>query len=156
MQHINGLSLFENSEIIYQKKFFYLFNTHLDNEGEIARQESAKLIKKKMQQICGNVPVILTGDFNSSPDSKPYQLIISDSKSDSARKLFDTRSISINSPHGPKGTFTGFDIFAKPKFPIDFVFVSNGISVLFHGTLSDTFDGYLPSDHYPVLAEINL
>ena len=30
------------------KKVFYLFNTHLDNEGEIARLESAKLIKKKI------------------------------------------------------------------------------------------------------------
>jgi endonuclease/exonuclease/phosphatase family metal-dependent hydrolase len=25
-----------------------------------------------------------------------------------------------------------------------------------HGTLSDSFNGFLPSDHYPVLAEIRI
>jgi len=143
--------------LLYEISFLewtHLFNTHLDNEGEIARLESAKLIKKKMQKICKNVPVILTGDLNSSPDSEPYQQIISEEQSDSVTQLFDARSISQTPPHGPTGTFTGFDILAKPKFPIDFIFVSKGISVLSHGTLSDSFDGYLPSDHYPVLVEI--
>jgi endonuclease/exonuclease/phosphatase family metal-dependent hydrolase len=138
----------------YSGKIFYLFNTHLDNEGKIARLESAKLIKNKIRKICGNIPVILTGDFNSSPDSEAYQQIISGLRSDSSQQLFDTQSISQTPHHGPVGTFTGFDIFAKPKFPIDFIFVSEGISVLSHGTLSDSFDGYLPSDHYPVLTEI--
>ena len=132
---------------------FYMFNTHLDNEGAIARAESAKLIKKRMQILCGNYPVILTGDFNSEPDSDPYKIISSQDSSFSIR-LVDTRTISKNTPHGPKGTFTGFDINAKPAAPIDFIFVKKGMSVLFHGTLSDSFDGYLPSDHYPVISEI--
>lgn len=132
---------------------FYMFNTHLDNEGSIARAESAKLIKKKMQSICGNFPVILTGDFNSLPNSDPYKIISSLDTTISIR-LIDSRTISSNIPHGPKGTFTGFDITAKPEAPIDFIFVKKGISVLSHGTLSDSFDGFLPSDHYPVIAEI--
>ncbi len=132
---------------------FYMFNTHLDNEGKIARAESAKLIKKKMESVCGDFPVILTGDFNSEPDSDPYKIISSMDTSFSIR-LLDTRTISQNTPHGPRGTFTGFDINAKPAAPIDFIFVKKGISVLSHGTLSDSFDGFLPSDHYPVLAEI--
>jgi len=132
---------------------FYMFNTHLDNEGTIARAESAKLIKKRMQILCGNYPVILTGDFNSEPNSDPYKIISSQDSSFSIR-LVDTRTISKNTPHGPKGTFTGFDINAKPAAPIDFIFVKKGMSVLFHGTLSDSFDGYLPSDHYPVISEI--
>ncbi len=134
-------------------KTFYLFNTHLDNEGEIARIESAKLIKKKMQLICDNYPVILTGDFNSTPNSEPYQIITSDDPKSSIT-LVDSRTISKSKPHGPSGSFTGFNINAKPDAPIDFIFVKKGMSVLSHGTLSDSFDGYLPSDHYPVLAEI--
>jgi len=132
---------------------FYLFNTHLDNEGKIARIESAKLIKTRMQLYCGNFPVILTGDFNSTPNSEPYQ-IISSPDTNASITLVDSRTISKSKPHGPSGTFTGFDINAKPDAPIDFIFVKKGISVLSHGTLSDSFDGYLPSDHYPVLAEI--
>ncbi|MFA6438189.1 MAG: endonuclease/exonuclease/phosphatase family protein [Bacteriovoracaceae bacterium] len=132
---------------------FYLFNTHLDNEGKVARAESAKLIKKKMQSVCGTYPVILTGDFNSEPNSEPYKIITASNTGD-ALQLVDTRTISKNTPHGPKGTFTGFDITARPSAPIDFVFVKKGMSVLSHGTLSDSFNGFLPSDHYPVIAEI--
>ena len=137
----------------HSNTIFYMFNTHLDNEGKTARAESAKLIKKKMQLMCGNYPVILTGDFNSEPNSEPYK-IISSPDTTFTIQLVDTRTITQSAPYGPKGTFTGFDIKAKPAFPIDFIFVKKGISALSHGTLSDSFDGYLPSDHYPVLAEI--
>lgn len=135
-------------------KTFYLFNTHLDNEGEIARLESAKLIKRKMKEICGNLPAILTGDFNSFPDSPPYKVITAKVETDASIQLLDSKSISETKHHGPSGTFTGFDINAKPLKPIDFIFVSEGVSVLSHGTLSDSFDGFLPSDHYAILAEI--
>lgn len=150
-QRITTLGKFKDK---LTSKTFYLFNTHLDNEGATARLESAKLIKKKMQSLCGNFPVILTGDFNSFPDSPPYKVIVSLSDTHSSLELYDSRTITKSKPHGPRGTFTGFDLNAIPKEPIDFIFVRKGISVLYHGTLSDSFDGFLPSDHYPVLAEI--
>ena len=113
---------------------FYMFNTHLDNLGKVARAESAKLIKKKMQLLCGDDPVILTGDFNSEPNSEPYK-IISSADTSFTIQLVDTRTVSKSTPHGPNGTFTGFNINAKPTYPIDFIFVKKGISVLSHGTL---------------------
>lgn len=137
-------------------KSFYLFNTHLDNDGAKARLESAKLIKKKMEEICGNFPVIFTGDFNSTPDSPPYKVITAPPELISSIELFDTKTISKTKHHGPSGTFTGFNFNAKPKEPIDFIFVRKGISVLLHGTIADSFDGFLPSDHYAVLAEVLL
>jgi len=135
-------------------KIFYLFNTHLDNEGKIARLESARLIKKKMKEICGDFPIIFTGDFNDTLESPAYQVITAKPNGTSSVELFDSRVISQTKHHGPCGTFTGFDMLAKPSQPIDFIFVRKGTSVLFHGTLSDSFDGFLPSDHYAVLAEI--
>ncbi len=138
------------------EKTFYLFNTHLDNEGEIARLESAKLIKRKMEEICGTYPVILTGDFNSFPDSPPYKVITATVDTNTSIQFSDSKSISQTKHHGPSGTFTGFDINARPLKPIDFIFVRKGISVLTHATLSDSFDGFLPSDHYAVLVEILL
>jgi len=135
-------------------KTFFLFNTHLDNEGAMARLESAKLIKQKIRSLCGDFPVILTGDFNSTPSSDPYKFITSKTKSDTLSWLFDSRFIAQSKPYGPNGTFTGFDLNAKSPATIDFIFVRKGIFVLSHGTLSDSFDGYLPSDHYPVFAEL--
>ncbi|MBI2417277.1 MAG: endonuclease/exonuclease/phosphatase family protein [Ignavibacteriales bacterium] len=136
------------------KKTFYMFNTHLDNEGVVARLESAKLIKQKMSAICKDFPVILTGDFNTTPQSAPYQHIIYTGNEAIPLRMQDARTISKRKPYGPSGTFTGFDMLARPMAPIDFIFVKEGVSVLSHAVLSDSFDGFLPSDHYPVLAEV--
>ncbi|HLP17642.1 MAG TPA: endonuclease/exonuclease/phosphatase family protein [Bacteroidota bacterium] len=134
-------------------KIFYMFNTHLDHMGEIARVESAKLIKNRMQSLGTSQPIILTGDFNSPPASPAYAIITAPAAG-SGVTLVDSRVISAQKHHGPAGTFTDFKVDAKPLEPIDFIFVKKGMSVLSHGTLSDSFDGFLPSDHYPVLAEI--
>src|SRR4026207_453076 len=44
------------------KKIFFVFNTHFDHIGQEARRESAKLIKRRVKEIAGNNPVIITGD----------------------------------------------------------------------------------------------
>jgi len=54
-------------------KTFYLFNTHFDHVGKIARAESARLLLKYIKEIAGNPHVIVTGDFNTTPNALPYQ-----------------------------------------------------------------------------------
>jgi endonuclease/exonuclease/phosphatase family metal-dependent hydrolase len=56
--------LFEN---IKTKKKIWVLNTHFDHVGVVARQKSAEIILKKIKQLQGkqNLPVVLTGDFNS-------------------------------------------------------------------------------------------
>jgi len=133
---------------------FFLFNTHFDHEGEIARIESARLLLRKMTETFGNLPIILTGDFNSVPESEPYQVLTSTKEETLTRKLFDSRLISQKTPAGPIGTFTGFDLEADPKQPIDYIFVSNKINVANYAVLADKFEGRFPSDHFPVLIKI--
>ena len=131
---------------------FFHFNTHFDNRGEKARQESAKLLLSKIRAIAGNGSVIVTGDFNTPPDSEPYRIL---TKSD---LLTDTKTKSQTSHHGPSRTMNDFDLenLKTSEPPIDYIFVSKQIGVLKHATLSDTFDGYFPSDHMPVLAILEL
>ncbi len=136
-------------------RVFFMFNTHLDHMGETARVESAKLIKARMQEVCGAHPAILTGDFNSTPASEPYKIITAPGAAPGVT-LVDARTVSVQKHHGPTTTFTDFKIDAKPDEPIDFIFVKKGMTVTMHGTLSDSFNGFLPSDHYPVLAEIRM
>ncbi len=55
-----------------------IYNTHLDHIGERARQEGASLIWQMILKHASNdsgeqVPVLLTGDFNSYPDSVAIQ-----------------------------------------------------------------------------------
>jgi endonuclease/exonuclease/phosphatase family metal-dependent hydrolase len=136
-------------------KKFYLFNTHFDHIGEVARRESAKLILERIDQTAGSDPVIVTGDFNSPPDSEPYQILTKGLPGKEATGLINTENIAQFPHHGPDATFTAFQSSYSPgNKPIDFIFTKNKVQVIFHGTLSDTFDGKYPSDHMPVLAEV--
>ena len=138
------------------KKTFYLFNTHFDHIGVVARKESAKLLLHRIDEIAGDAPIVVTGDFNAGPDSEPYQLL-TEGITGVTTKLIDTESLSSTMHHGPDGTSTRF-ISANPpdNVTIDYIFVQNGFKINLHGTLSDSFDGRFPSDHMPVLAEIVL
>jgi len=133
-------------------KLFYHFNTHFDNRGELARQESAKLLLTRIREIVGDIPFLVTGDFNCNPDSEPYDILTA------TELLRDAKTISRTPHHGPSRTFNGFDLetLKTAEQPIDFIFVSESVEVLKHATLSDTIDGYFPSDHMPVIAEISI
>lgn len=130
------------------KKVFHL-NTHFDHRGELARIESAKLITRLLPSLAADAPVVVTGDFNKAPDSLVYSNLV--------ELLYDSKTLSRKSPHGPEGTFGGFTVeIDETSERIDYVFVSEGIDVLRYGALSDQWNGYYPSDHLPVIAEIVL
>lgn len=126
----------------------YVFNTHFDHMGELARLNSAKLILRKIAEINNEkLPVVLTGDFNCNPESAPYLEII--------KTMADSRTKDVKS-FGPSGTFNGFKFHEPVTNLIDFIFVSKDIAVKRHAALSDSWDCKYPSDHLPVYAEIFL
>ena len=48
-------------------------NAHFDHRGTVARVESARLIRKRAEAFLNNsIPLILTGDFNTTEDGEPY------------------------------------------------------------------------------------
>jgi len=126
-----------------------VFNTHFDHKGEQARIESAKLILRKIKELnTENLPVILTGDFNLTPEQAPVVLV--------SKELNDARSVSQDKPYGPSGTFEDFDFNSPLKERIDYIFVNNKIVVKQYGILSDSKDQRYPSDHLPVFVNLEL
>ena len=89
----------------------------------------------------------MTGDFNLAKESAPVQAIL--------KVLDDTRNKSVTPAYGPEGTSGGFAAKAKSR-TIDFIFINQKVKVLRHGVLSDSFDLFYPSDHLPVLAEVQM
>ncbi len=139
---------------VNSSKIFFYFNTHFDHMGERAREESAKLLLRKMWEIAGEEPVILSGDFNSTDTSKPY-LLLTDKLS--TYGMTDAMFASKSPHHGPIGSFSGsFTLPGVGNNRIDFIFIRNNIMVRKHAILSDSWDGRLPSDHLPVLAELRI
>lgn len=138
--------LFENKAT---KQKIWVFNTHFDHIGDIARKKSAELILQKIKELNKlNLPFVLMGDFNLEQDSEPIQLItqqLADSKY-AAKQVF-----------GPSGTFNAFE-FNKPVIKrIDYIFTSKtGLEITKYAVLSDSIDCHYPSDHLPVYIEIIL
>lgn len=128
------------------KKDFFVFNTHYDHMGVTARERSSELIKKKIQQIAGKFPVILTGDLNTQPDTPPIGVL--------KTFLKDTKEVSKAKPYGPDGTFSAFKFDAEFKERIDYIFVNDRVEVLKYAVVSDSKDQRYPSDHLPVLVKV--
>lgn len=136
-------------------KNFYAFNTHFDHRGVEARKNSATLIVQKIEEIAGDAPVVLTGDFNTTDEREPYKIITATDREGSDLVLYDGFYHSENAHHGPASTSNGFEDI-RPGRRIDYIFVNKGFKVIYHGILADVREGHFPSDHLPVLAEIIL
>jgi endonuclease/exonuclease/phosphatase family metal-dependent hydrolase len=128
---------------------FMVFNTHFDHMGNKARTESAQLILRKIEELnTKNLPVILTGDFNLTPEQEPVSVITA--------KLKDSKAVSQKAPYGPEGTFNSFKFDAPMKNRIDYIFVNDQIDVVRYGVLTDSKDQRYPSDHQPVLVDLEI
>lgn len=130
---------------------FFVFNTHFDHIGVEARKNSAILILKKIAQLTvgapgESAPVVLCGDFNLPPDAEPIRLI--------RGELNDAFQVSELPPHGSVATFHGFTYDDPPRERIDYVFVSEGISVSRYAALTDSRDRAFFSDHLPILVTL--
>ncbi|MGG7661703.1 endonuclease/exonuclease/phosphatase family protein [Dyadobacter sp. BHUBP1] len=144
----NRICSWAQFEDMNTKKKFYFFNVHFDHQGVEARRQSGHLMVKKIKEIAGNSTAILTGDFNSSPDTEQIKTI--------AGLLNDTHDVTKQAPYGPEGTFNSFKFDAEMKTRIDYIFVSKNVNVLKYGVLTDSKEQRYPSDHQPVLVKVEI
>lgn len=131
------------------KNEFYIFNTHFDHKGVVARNQSAKLMLKKISEIAGNAPIILTGDLNAKPTTNPIKTL--------KTMLKDSREASLSSPLGPEGTFNGFNLERTLDTRIDYIFVNDKVTVNTYEVLAEkTKNGGYISDHLPIRVNLNI
>ncbi len=128
----------------------WVFNTHFDHVGKIARIESAKLILKKIKELnVRNEPVILLGDFNLRPTEEPIQKI--------ASEMNNAKDIS-KMVYGNSDTWNAFKFKEKPNGAIDYIFLNKNTKWVVEkfATITDSYDLKYPSDHFPVMATMTL
>lgn len=133
------------------KKEFYVFNTHFDHQGEVARRESAKYILKLVDSIGGSTPTVITGDFNSEPHQEPIQILLD---KNNPKRFINSIEVSESAHYGPTGTFNNWKNKEVNDNPIDYIFIRNKVKVLQHATLSQSWGGLFSSDHFPVFAKL--
>lgn len=152
---------------------FYFFNTHFDHVGVTARRESSKLILRKIKELAGDEPTVLTGDFNVDQNNEIFSIL-------SGSELKDAYT-TAQLKYATNGTFNHFDTNAMTDSRIDHIFLSNCAVVKRYGILTDTyrtpaakekkvntggnfpkelkleaFEARLPSDHFPVMIVVDL
>lgn len=129
-------------------------NTHFDHQGETARRESARLLVARLTEVSGDDPLVLTGDFNVTPETETHRTL--------ASAFRDARDATETPPKGIAATWNAFgqaDLTAR----IDYVFVRGAVRVLRFATRDGTIGDALgtdnrryPSDHFPVEATVLL
>lgn len=141
------------------KKEFIMVNTHFDHIGKVARAASARIIKSYLTgaETGANVnnssekteiPVIVSGDFNSEPTEEPYLNMVDEKGS---FVLYDSRPASSTA-----GTFCGFKVGGMPCKTIDFIFHTKQWVARNYQVITDNDGTYYPSDHLPVLVDFDL
>ncbi len=147
LERICTYLLIENKET---KKRFYVFNTHFDHIGNVARLNSSKLIYNKItEHNPENYPCVLMGDLNLLPETEAIQYL--------CKQLDDAKSLASENISGPKGTFNAFKHGKPVTDRIDYIFISKGDGkVNKFKVIDDQVEERYPSDHLPVLVEVEL
>lgn len=128
-----------------QRSLFF-FNTHFDHMSEQARVNSARLLLDSIQAIAGTIPVIVTGDFNSTMDDEACRTLAA--QLDECRKTAKPRDAFHTS-------FIVFPADTSRNEVIDHVFLSRNTFDIQRYTINlYQEEGKYPSDHLPVQVEI--
>lgn len=124
---------------------FYVFNTHLDHVGEVAKLEGARLICRKIKEMTTEEAVFITGDMNSTPETPPIHTFLSE--------FSNSREIATEKS-GPAGTAHSYGKLYPPS-QIDYIFVNEYISVIKAVTITKNSDPVYMSDHYPIVITVD-
>lgn len=138
-------------EDIATSKRVFAINTHLDHVGVQARINGVTLMLERAHEIAGDLPVILTGDFNAEPTSDVIKHVISET---TPNNLVSSRDIA-KTKNDAAGTFHDFGRIPEDKREyIDYIFVSKGTEVVEYKVTEEKINDVFISDHTPVFAKI--
>ena len=134
-----------------------VFNTHLDHICGVARVLGVEVILQQMVTFHEQnpMPIVLMGDLNSKPDSRPVQMLRSHIENYPKLRLVDV--YSVMSPEQMQNTLHNFSGKIKNgAHAIDYIFVSEDFEIIDARVLTEPVEGRYPSDHYPLMAMVRL
>jgi endonuclease/exonuclease/phosphatase family metal-dependent hydrolase len=122
---------------------FYIFNTHFFNgpDAALAKLNASKLILKRINALnrfgewTAERPVFLMGDFNCRPGTAPYNVLVGDKNS--------------NDPDLLKNSFEDLS-------KIDWILYKGAVKILNYEVVEFNVNGVYPSDHKPILVELEI
>ncbi len=129
---------------------FVMFNTHFHWDEPYVTNATWQLIKN-IEQIAGDMPVVLTGDFNLGPESTTHKILTGKSVSES-KLVFKDIWEAVGKQGSGSGTSHSFS--GKPENRIDWILVSEEFLPLSVDRIIVSENGIYPSDHFPLVAKV--
>ncbi|MDR6788553.1 endonuclease/exonuclease/phosphatase family metal-dependent hydrolase [Sphingomonas sp. BE138] len=124
---------------------FLMADTHFAHRGaedEEARTRSAALIAERLPAIARGLPIVLTGDLNTTVDSAAVKHLTA---------FLTDASALARTKGAPTGTFHDFTGVPEPGKWIDHVLVK-GFRPISARVLTTHAGARYPSDHFPIVA----
>ncbi len=129
------------------KRRFLMADTHFPHRGaedEDARNRSAALIAERLPTIAPGLPIVLTGDLNTTPDSAAVRRLTA--------FLTDASQLA-RTADAPSGTFHDFTGTPEAGKWIDYILVKGFRPVAAKVLTTHEGERY-PSDHFPIVADL--
>lgn len=130
---------------------FTVANTHLDHVSDEARVEGGRLIRSRIPRRA----TLVTGDFNcAAGDSATWQEFTGDGFVDTwlARPADEAADEAVDTFHG----YTEPGVEGEQPVRIDWILATPDVGVVSSEIVTDRPGGVWPSDHWPVLARLEL
>lgn len=125
-------------------------NTHLDFDTSV-QIKSAKLIMERLLRFPSDVPVIMVGDFNTTPFSPCYNIFTGHGQKIEEKEWYFKNAFKKPFP----GTHHGFTGSINGDY-IDWILYRGKIFKQESRVIRDTIDCLYPSDHFPLYATFKL
>ncbi len=140
--HCNRICIWVLLRELESGKQFYYFNTHF-GFGDEYQLESAELLKTTTDMIKSD-NIIITGDFNLTPQTPAYELLSS--------YYTDVNKITANYSGTTYHEYGTLDAAEH----IDYCFIGKGVTASEYILIDDKVDGMFPSDHYGLAFELGI
>ena len=124
-------------------------NTHFDFE-DAAQMGAARVIKQQLGTYSDEVPTILMGDFNATPEAHCYQWL-------TGQGVDGEVGLSLGETFKPPYPGTLHRFTGKPTGDyIDWILFRGPLRLKRCLVLQEPVEGVHPSDHFPVVADFEL
>ncbi len=132
----------------HRNSIVFIFNVHLDHSSSIARLEQCRILTDQIKKINIELnPMVLLGDFNSSPMGQVYEHICTE------LNLIDPW---ITACKEEETTYHKFRGEFKDGKRIDWLLHSNHFELNKIELIKSNEEGRYPSDHFPLFCDIIL
>lgn len=127
---------------------FVVYNVHLDHQSQPSRERSTLLLRQRIDaRSFAAEPVVVTGDFNVGEKNPALATLVG--------PFVDTYRV-VRPQETTVGTFTGFKFGNVDGEKIDYILVQPGTEVMHADIVRFTREQRYPSDHFPVVARVQL